>query len=103
MSGGQKQCVLLARALCATKSILLLDEPIAGLDPIMTKKMYEIIEKLNKDGITIVMISHDIQSAIKYANKVLYFGDSTYYGSKEDYIKSDIGRRFLLKGGSNSD
>ena len=60
LSGGQQQRVLLARALCATRKILLLDEPVSGLDPKVTGEMYELIENLNKEGTTIIMISHDI-------------------------------------------
>ena len=75
LSGGQQQRVLLARALCAAEDILLLDEPVAGLDPIVTEEMYRLIFELNaKDGLTIVMISHDIASAVKYADKILHIG-----------------------------
>ena len=70
LSGGQQQRVLLARALCATSRILLLDEPVAGLDPQVTAEMYELIEDLNKQGLTIVMISHDIENVKKYATKI---------------------------------
>ena len=66
LSGGQKQRVLLARALCATEEILLLDEPVAGLDPRVTKEMYDIIEQLNREGVTIIMVSHDIAAAEDY-------------------------------------
>ncbi|MCR5422023.1 MAG: metal ABC transporter ATP-binding protein [Bacilli bacterium] len=103
LSGGQKQRVLLARALCATKSMLLLDEPVSGLDPIVTKEMYELIESLNKEGITIIMISHDIHASIKYANKILHLGLDSYFATKDDYIKSDIARKFLFKGGCDND
>lgn len=70
LSGGQQQRVLLARALCATKNALLLDEPVAGLDPQVTTEMYELIKLLNDDGLTIIMISHDIQNVEAYANKI---------------------------------
>nr|AHF25800.1 ABC-type Mn/Zn transport systems, ATPase component [uncultured bacterium Contigcl_289] len=70
LSGGQQQRVLLARALCATSRILLLDEPVAGLDPQVTAEMYELIEDLNKQGLTIIMISHDIENVKKYATKI---------------------------------
>ena len=72
LSGGQQQRVLLARALCATSKLLLLDEPVAGLDPRVTAEMYELIQKLNREGITIIMVSHDTQAAAQYANKVLH-------------------------------
>ena len=65
LSGGQQQRVLLARALCATQKLLLLDEPVAGLDPKATAEMYAQIEDLNKQqGITVIMVSHDIASAV---------------------------------------
>ena len=101
LSGGQQQRVLLARALCATKKILLLDEPVSGLDPKVTNEMYELISELNKDGITIIMISHDIQSAAKYASHILHMGDSIFFGTKEEYLESNIGKVFFLeqKGG----
>lgn len=69
LSGGQQQRVLLARALCATKKVLLLDEPVAGLDPKVTEKMYQLIKELNEDGLTIIMISHDIANVQKYGSK----------------------------------
>ena len=76
LSGGQRQRVLLARALCASKKILLLDEPVSGLDPKATAMMYEIINKLNKeDGMTIIMISHDLSGSLKYASNVLNVGE----------------------------
>ena len=83
LSGGQQQRVLLARALCATQKMLLLDEPVSGLDPIVTEEMYRLIQQLNKDGITIIMISHDIQAAMKYASHILYIGDQNFFGEKE--------------------
>ena len=88
LSGGQQQRVLLARALCATKQMLLLDEPVAGLDPKVTEEMYELINKLNTEhGITIIMISHDIGAALKYSNRILYIGNEIFFGPKNDYLK----------------
>lgn len=97
LSGGQQQRVLLARALCATRKVLLLDEPVAGLDPKVTLEMYEVIKKLNDSGITIIMISHDIGAAVKYATKILHIGKEIFFGSKEEYLESDEGRFFLRK------
>ncbi len=100
LSGGQQQRVLLARALCAAEKVLLLDEPVSGLDPKVTLEMYELIKRLNDDGITIIMISHDI-SAVKYANMVLHIGDEVFFGNREEYLESNAGRLFaeLMKGG----
>ncbi len=95
LSGGQQQRVLLARALCATGSILLLDEPVTGLDPMAAADMYALIEDLNKNGITVIMISHDMEAAEKYASHILHLGDNVFYGTKEEYMQSDAGRRFL--------
>lgn len=89
LSGGQQQRVLLARALCATKKMLLLDEPVAGLDPKVTADMYSLIDGLNKeDKITIIMISHDLDAAVKYASHILHIGKDIFFGTKEEYIKS---------------
>ena len=86
LSGGQQQRVQLARALCATKKILLLDEPVSGLDPKVTEEMYRLIEQLNHvDQITIIMISHDIREAVKYASHVMYLGEDIFYGTKQEY------------------
>ena len=99
LSGGQQQRVLLARALCATKKMLLLDEPVSGLDPKVTAEMYQLIEKLNKDGITVIMISHDINAALSYASHILHIGKTVFYGTKAEYTNSDILKVFGLKGG----
>ena len=89
LSGGQQQRVLLARALCATRKLLLLDEPVAGLDPAVTQDLYQIIAELNrKDGITVIMISHDIAAALKYATHVLHIGRTVFFGTKEEYLAS---------------
>jgi zinc transport system ATP-binding protein len=96
LSGGQQQRVLLARALCATDKIMFLDEPAAGLDPLMSADLYSILLALNKQGITIVMISHDITSAVKYGNKILHmYVSPLFFGATADYVRSDIGRRMI--------
>jgi len=97
LSGGQQQRVLLARALCATQKVLLLDEPVSGLDPKVTLQMYDTIEQLNKEGITIIMISHDIKAAVRYASHILHIGEEIFYGTKEKYLESDIGKLFLMQ------
>ena len=102
MSGGQQQRVLLARALCATRKLLLLDEPVSGLDPKATAEMYDIIEELNRrDKITIIMISHDISAAVKYASHILHIGDEIFFGTKEEYLKSNAGGQFTGNERSN--
>lgn len=92
LSGGQQQRVLLARALCATSKMLLLDEPVTGLDPMVTKEFYERIAKLNREGITIIMISHDLQAAVNYASHILHLGQDEllFFGKKEDYLHSGL-------------
>ncbi|MBE7035593.1 MAG: metal ABC transporter ATP-binding protein [Ruminococcaceae bacterium] len=91
LSGGQQQRVLLARALCATKKLLLLDEPAAGLDPSATKELYQIIHDLNqKHGVTIIMVSHDINGAMAYSTKILHMATHVlFFGTKEDYAKTE--------------
>ncbi|MBR1910824.1 MAG: ABC transporter ATP-binding protein [Treponema sp.] len=97
LSGGQQQRVLLCRALCATKKLLILDEPASGLDPVATAELYSIIKSLNeKDCITVIMISHDTECTRKYAKKILHLATrQVFFGSKEDYLSTDIGKRFL--------
>jgi len=89
LSGGQQQRVLLARALCATDSLLLLDEPVTGLDPGTTKEFYELIRKLNREhGVSIAMVSHDLRSAMTDANKVLVVDKGvSFCGSISEYNK----------------
>lgn len=89
LSGGQQQRVLLARALCASQKILLLDEPMTGLDSKVTAELYEMIDKLHKDGMSILMISHDMESAIGHSTKILQLGKKIFFGTKEDYLKKE--------------
>ena len=99
LSGGQQQRVLLARALCAGKKLLLLDEPVTGLDPIVTDEMYKLIFELNrKENITIIMVSHDIASAVKYATHILHLdGDKSFFGTTKEYMKSPMGQYFFAE------
>ena len=101
LSGGQQQRVLLARALCAAHKVLLLDEPVAGLDPKAASDMYQIIKELNEEGnITIIMVSHDIAAAAKYASHILHIGSAPlFFGTRQDYLRTDIGRLFESFGG----
>lgn len=91
LSGGQQQRVLLARALCAADKMILLDEPVSGLDPVATLEMYRIIESLNRDdGMSVIMISHDIGAAVKYATHILHLAHTPlFFGTKADYLDSD--------------
>ena len=96
LSGGQQQRVLLARALCATEKLLLLDEPTAGLDPKVTMDFYALISELNKSGITIIMVSHDINAAVEYSSHILHMSHKPlFFGTTEDYVKSPIGKAFI--------
>ncbi|HQQ89194.1 MAG TPA: metal ABC transporter ATP-binding protein [Oscillospiraceae bacterium] len=97
LSGGQQQRVLLARALCATKKLLLLDEPVTGLDPVMTTEFYRLIASLNREQkITVVMVSHDIRGAVEEASHILHLGNrQLFFGTAAEYIASDLGRRFV--------
>ncbi|MBO4474155.1 MAG: metal ABC transporter ATP-binding protein [Clostridiales bacterium] len=97
LSGGQQQRVLLARALCATRKVLLLDEPVSGLDPKVTSEMYRLIGELHREGVTIIMISHDITAAIRYATHILHIGKKVFYGTTDAYLQSDVGHMFLLE------
>ena len=96
LSGGQQQRVLLARALCAAEELLLLDEPVAGLDPIVTEEMYRLIDGLHRsDGMTIIMISHDLDAAIQYADKILHIGKKVLFGTKAEYLESSQSSAFV--------
>ena len=86
LSGGQQQRVLLARALCATQKMLLLDEPVSALDPGAQEEMYTLIEKLHKSGITVIMISHDIDASLRFATHVLHIGKEIFYGTKDEFV-----------------
>ena len=99
LSGGQQQRVLLARALCATRKILLLDEPVSGLDPLVTAEMYELIRRLNQEGVTIIMVSHDVTAAVRYASHVLHVGSEVFFGTVQEYRDSELSKRFMLPEG----
>ena len=87
LSGEQRRLGALACALARKGRVLLLDEPVSGLDPKVTAEMYALIEKLNReDGITVIMISHDIAAAVKYASHILHIGDTVFFGTKAAYL-----------------
>ncbi len=95
LSGGQQQRVLLARALCAAGQILLLDEPVAGLDVGVTRDMYRLISDINRSGITVVMVSHDLDAALKYSSRVLHLDHTVkFFGNTADYLRSPVFERF---------
>lgn len=99
LSGGQQQRVLLARALCATRKVILLDEPVSGLDPKVTAEMYDLIENLNKEeNITVITVSHDINAAVKYASHILHIGREIFFGTKDEYLSGKTGF-FKTEGG----
>ena len=97
LSGGQQQRVLLARALCATRKLLLLDEPMSGLDPVAAGELYAVLDQLNRrEGITVIMVSHDVRGALESANRILHLHtDMLFYGTADAYFKTELGRRFL--------
>ncbi len=99
LSGGQQQRVLLARALCATQKFLMLDEPVAGLDPKVAQELYELICGLNKEGLTIIMVSHDIDAALVHASHILHVGKQIFFGTCTEYEASAIGHSFLNQQG----
>lgn len=97
LSGGQQQRVLLARALCATRKLLLLDEPVTGLDPMMTEEMYQLISRINREqNVTILMVSHDLQNVLPYATHILHLDQKQlFFGTTEEYRNSPVGKKFL--------
>ena len=100
LSGGQQQRVLLARALCAASRLLILDEPITGLDPAAAQDLYKTLAYLNrKEGMAVVMVTHDLKAALRSARTVLHIGrDSWFHGTTAEYLASPQGRRFREEG-----
>ena len=98
LSGGQQQRVFLARALCAAKKMIVLDEPVSGLDPKVTSEMYDVISDLNKkEKVTVIMVSHDVRAAIKYSSHILHIGhNDVFFGTVSEYFNSEIGQKFML-------
>lgn len=97
LSGGQQQRVLLARALCATSRLVLLDEPASGLDPEATVELYDRIDAVNDaDGIAVIMVSHDTQCAATRASHILHLSlDQLFFGTRQEYLATELGRSFL--------
>ena len=99
LSGGQKQRVLLARALCATTKLILLDEPTTALDPEAEEEMYSVIKRLHESGIAVIMISHDTETATKYATHILHVaGRPKFFGTVKDYLETDLGKNAIERG-----
>lgn len=97
LSGGQQKRVLLARALCSTEKLLILDEPTAALDPIVTEELYEMTKKLNaEEGISIIMVSHDVAAATKFANRILHIKhEQLFFGSTEEYLETELAKAYI--------
>ena len=97
LSGGQKQRALLVRAFGAARSMLILDEPVTGLDPVIAGGLYQSIARQNQqENITVVMVSHDVQKALAMATRILHLGETAYFfGSPEEYRASSVGQAFL--------
>lgn len=100
LSGGQQQRVLLCRALCAAGKLLLLDEPVASLDPKAAAELYELIKSLNDEGITVIMISHDMEGSLRYATHILNLGQNVFFGTREDYLRNAKTETFAAGEGS---
>lgn len=102
LSGGQQQRVLLARALCAADRMLLLDEPVTGLDPKAQNDLYALIAALNRSGVTVITVSHDVRAAVQYASHILHIGakKQLFFGSAQAYAQSAVGQTFLAAGGA---
>lgn len=99
LSGGQQQRVLLCRALCATSKLILLDEPTTGLDPIATADFYSLLSELNKEGVTVIMVSHDVTGAMRMSSHILYLGkEESFFGTTHQYLHSNIGKGLMLEG-----
>lgn len=96
LSGGQQQKVLLARALCATDELLVLDEPTNGLDMRSIKAFYDIIYRLNQEnGITILMVTHNLDKVIDRATKIIYLKNTqVFMGNKEEFLASEYGKNY---------
>jgi zinc transport system ATP-binding protein len=96
LSGGQQKRALLARTLCADPKLVVLDEPAAGLDPLIAEEVYRLLERINGEGKTIIMVSHDLRRALQSAGKILQLQNKQlFFGTKTDYLRSEAGRRFL--------
>ena len=104
LSGGQQRRVMLARALMASEKLLILDEPVSSLDPIATEEFYNTMKMLNDSGMTLIMVSHDIHTAVHKASHILHLSNQmpNFFGTREEYLGSKAGRSYLTSGGNCS-
>ena len=104
LSGGQQRRVLLARSLCAAQKLLVLDEPFAGLDPLISAELYQLLKKIHQEmGMTIIMVSHDIEVAHCATHALHLRKKQLFFGGMEEYRQSEVGRKFFAKLGENND
>ena len=97
LSGGQQQRVLLCRALCATQKLILLDEPTTGLDPLASADFYSLLSELNRDGVTVIMVSHDVNEALRMSSHILYLSkEESFFGTTHQYLHSDVGKKLII-------
>ena len=94
LSGGQQQRVLLARALCGARKLLLLDEPVSGLDPHATEEMYQAIDEIHQEGIAVIMVSHDVSKAMEHATHILFLDEELFFGTAEEFRHSELAERY---------
>lgn len=103
LSGGQQQRVLLARALCSAKRMLILDEPVSGLDPVVSAELYRLMLKINREmNMTVVMVTHDIRNAAAHGTKILHMdGQPLFFGTTADYVGSEAYQTIMGGGRRN--
>ncbi|WP_246310125.1 metal ABC transporter ATP-binding protein [Halorarum halophilum] len=96
LSGGQRQRAFIARALASEADLLVLDEPTVGVDVESVDAFYDLLEALNADGITILLIEHDLGAVTDHAERVVCLNREVYFdGSTDEFVESDaVGRAF---------
>ena len=98
LSGGEQQMLAVARALMSGPELLMLDEPSMGLAPLIRQDIFDSIERINKDGVTICLVEQNANAALKIANRayVLENGRVAREGSTEELSKDDSIRKTYL-------